>query len=279
MFDDEVPVDKIGYWSEVKLDIIREYAAAYSTILAARTAPAFYHIYVDAFAGAGYHISRATGEFVTGSPLNALNISPPFREYHFIDLDRRKASALRRAIGDRDNVFVYEADCNTVLLDEILPLCRREDYRRALWLLDPYGCHYEWRVVQAAGKARSIDLFLNFPMMDMNRRVLWRDHERVSDVQRKRMTVFWGDDTWREVAYRPTPLFGFEDKADNIAIVKAYCERLRDIAGFGHVARPLALRNEKSAIIYYLLFASHRPVAREIVEDIFDKYQNAGAAG
>ena len=53
--------DEIGYWSEVKLDIVKDYAAAYSRILAAQEKPALHHVYIDAFAGAGVHISKATG--------------------------------------------------------------------------------------------------------------------------------------------------------------------------------------------------------------------------
>ncbi len=75
--------DEIGYWSEIKLDIVRDYAA-YSKILSAKSLP---HIYIDAFAGAGQHVSKETGEFIPGSPLNALDVYPPFREYHFIDLN------------------------------------------------------------------------------------------------------------------------------------------------------------------------------------------------
>lgn|SRR5574337_1505532 len=86
--------DQIGYWSEVKLDIIKEYAAAYSKILGAQRRPSLYHIYIDAFAGAGIHISRTSGEFVPGSPVNALLVQPPFRQYYFIDLDRKKVAAL-----------------------------------------------------------------------------------------------------------------------------------------------------------------------------------------
>lgn len=33
--------DEIGYWSEVKLEIIKKYAAAYSTILAAIRSPSW----------------------------------------------------------------------------------------------------------------------------------------------------------------------------------------------------------------------------------------------
>ena len=48
--------DEIGYWSEIKLEIVRDYAAAYSTILTKKNLP---HVYVDAFAGAGRTSLRA----------------------------------------------------------------------------------------------------------------------------------------------------------------------------------------------------------------------------
>lgn len=69
----ELDYDEIGSWSEIKLEIVRKYAAAYSTIMAKQPSIKK-HIYVDAFAGPGVHISRATGDFVLGSPLNALRM-------------------------------------------------------------------------------------------------------------------------------------------------------------------------------------------------------------
>ena len=164
--------DKIGYWSEVKLDIIKDYAAAYSRILSGQIRPRFSHIYIDAFAGAGIHISRRTGEFVPGSPVNALHVRPPFREYHLIDLDRNKVGSLRQIMGERSDVQIYEGDCNPILLSQVFPRVRFEDYRRGLCLLDPYGLHLQWEVIAAAGQMRSIDIFLNFPVADMNRNVL-----------------------------------------------------------------------------------------------------------
>ena len=94
----------MGEWSELKLQIIKEYAAAYSRILAAQKAARLEHLYIDAFAGAGTHISRTTGAKIPGSPLIALEIKPPFREYHFIDLDREKTAELRRLTKGRTNV-------------------------------------------------------------------------------------------------------------------------------------------------------------------------------
>jgi hypothetical protein len=126
----------IGYWSELKLEILRKYAVAYSRILAAR--PGLAHIYVDAFAGAGMHLSRTSGEMVLGSPLNALLVEPPFQEYHLIDLDGEKVAALRGRVEGMPNVHVYEGDCNEVLLRVIFPRLCYEDYQRGLVLLDDY---------------------------------------------------------------------------------------------------------------------------------------------
>ena len=118
----DVRYDEIGYWSEIKLDIVRKYAKAYSTVLAKQKEIRKY-IYIDAFAGAGVHISKQTGEFVVGSPLNALNVQPAFNEYHFIDLDGDKAAHLRQLTCDAPNVKVYSEDCNEVLLRKVFPRC------------------------------------------------------------------------------------------------------------------------------------------------------------
>ena len=137
----EMPFDEIGYWSEVKLDIVRKYAQAYSTVMA-RQARIRKYLYIDAFAGAGVHISKQTGEFVPGSPLNALNVQPPFSEYHFIDLDGDKAEHLRNMVGDSPNMSVYNEDCNSVLLGKVFTRARYGDYHRALCLLDPYALNF-----------------------------------------------------------------------------------------------------------------------------------------
>src|SRR5438034_11586704 len=111
--------DEIGDWSEIKLQIIEKYATSYSRILSHQKG--LYHLYIDAFAGSGIHISRATKEFIPGSPLNALNVTPPFREYYLIDLVRDKVAALQELVGNRPDVHILQGDSNVLLLDEILP--------------------------------------------------------------------------------------------------------------------------------------------------------------
>jgi len=272
-------LDEIGYWSEIKLDIVKKYAKAYSTIINAQSNIQG-HVYIDAFAGAGVHISKQTNEFVPGSPLNALNVKPPFKEFHFIDLDGGKANALRNLCVNYCNVNVYEGDCNDLLLEKILPLVKYSDYRRGLCLLDPYGLHLNWEVVQTAGQMKSVEIFLNFPVMDMNMNVLWTDPRKVPTAQVARMNAFWGDDSWRTVAYTRTKgLFGdIEEKAGIETLARAYQHRLESAAGFAYVPDPIPMRNSRRAIVYYLFFASPNNTGAKIVKEIFDKYRNRGIA-
>jgi three-Cys-motif partner protein len=267
--------DEIGYWSEVKLDIIKDYAAAHSKILAARRNPSLFHIYIDAFAGAGVHISRTSLQFVPGSPLNALAVKPPFREFHFIEIDAVKAAGLREIVRDRSDVRIHQGDCNDILISRIFPNVAYHRFRRGLCILDPYGLHLNWEVMRTAGQMKTIDLFLNFPVADMNRNVLWRDPEGAPPEQLKRMNAYWGDGSWREAAYTSEKsLFGHLEKETNEIVAEAFRRRLRGVAGFEHVPKPLPMKNSKGAIIYYLLFASQKPVAERIVLDIFRKYQD-----
>jgi three-Cys-motif partner protein len=270
----ELKFDKIGYWSEIKLDIIKDYASAYSKILAAQENPKFYHIYIDAFAGPGVHIKRSTGEFIKGSPVNAILVKPPFCEYHLIDLDQKKIALLKEIVEGRADVHVHEGDGNDILLKNVFTRVLFKDYRRGLCLLDPYGLDLKWEVIQTAGQMGSIDMFLNFPVVDINRNVLWRNPEGVDSADIDRMNAFWGDTSWREIAYTTElSLFRFEEKVDNETVAEGFRKRLLKVAGFKHVPKPMPMRNSRGVIVYYLFFASQKPVAMNIVEAIFNKYR------
>jgi hypothetical protein len=58
--------DKIGIWSELKLDIVEQYGAAYTK--AFNNSPNLKKFYIDAFSGAGIHISKTSGLHVEGMP-------------------------------------------------------------------------------------------------------------------------------------------------------------------------------------------------------------------
>jgi three-Cys-motif partner protein len=95
------------------------------------------------------------------------------------DMDAGKAEHLRQIVGNRADVHIYQGDCNHLLVKDVFPRVQYDDYRRGLCLLDPYGLHLNWDIIQTACQMRTIDIFLNFPVLDMNRNVLWRDASEV----------------------------------------------------------------------------------------------------
>jgi three-Cys-motif partner protein len=138
-----------------------------------------------------------------------------------------------------------------------------------------------WQVMETAGQLRTVEIFLNFPVMDMNRNALWQNPDGVTEEDRRRMTSFWGDESWREVAYsKQGNLFGEDDlvkTGGNHEIAEAFRERLRRVAGFEFVPEPMPMRNSRGATVYYLFFAGPNAVGSKIIEAIFRKYRTRGA--
>ncbi len=120
-------------------------------------------------------------------------------------------------------------------------------------------------------------MFLNFPVMDMNRNAIWREPGKARPGGVERMTRYWGDESWKQAAYgegRQGGLFGPEIvKLGNDEIVAAFRKRLKDVAGFSFVPEPLPMRNSANAVVYYLFFASRKPVAEKIITSILEKYR------
>jgi len=272
--------DNIGIWSEIKLEIIKKYASAFTTIMKNQSWCSGY-VYIDAFAGAGVNISRRTSEFISGSPLNALEIENPFTEYHFIDIDRVKAEALEILTQEKSGIRIYPEDCNEALLRKIFPSLQYESKKRALCVLDPYGLHLRWETIMEAAKLKTTEIFLNFPLMDMNRNVLHKDLLSADPDQIERMNRFCGSEEWQGILYgedKQMRLFGdtYRTKIvdSNIRLGDWFRkERLEKAAGFRFVPEPVLMRNSKGGPLFFLFFASHNETGKKIVDEIFNKYR------
>jgi three-Cys-motif partner protein len=270
--------DEIGDWSEIKLEIVEKYGAAYTKAFA-NLGRRLKKFYVDAFSGAGVHVSKRTKSHVEGSPARALKITPPFDAFYFIDMDAAKTDYLQTLCKNRTDVHIHTGDANPYLTKQLLPTIQYREYKRALCLLDPYGLDLDWQVIHQAGHSKAVDMFLNFPVMDMNRNAIWRNPDQVPRSGIERMTRFWGDESWRNAAYAESPQWDFFAppdlvKQNNDAVVAAFQERLKKVAGFSLVPKPLPMRNSSNAVVYYLFFASQKAVANTIIEDIFAKYDH-----
>jgi three-Cys-motif partner protein len=130
--------------------------------------------------------------------------------------------------------------------------------------------------MKRAGEMQSLDIFINFPIYDININVLHHRPETVAPEHIARMNAFWGDESWRKCAYEESSpdLFGNVDieKVSNPRFAAAFQQRLKKVAGFRKVPEPLPMRNSKGSVVYYLFFASHKGTAEEIVSYIFDTF-------
>jgi len=282
----ELILDKIGEWSKVKLEVIEAYISFYMKIMKApNQADYFRTLYIDAFAGAGFNISREGGDKVPGSTMKALAIKPTFDEYIFIEKNPSKVQLLRSHCSSFSHAKteVHEGDCNDILTRDLFPRFRQNKRLRAVLLVDPYGLQYDWDVIAEAGATKAVDLILNFPMMGAQRAGFWRNPDELPTSLRRRFQRTWGADKWSE-AYTEVPNLLANDPDYGPELVKKGCreiaeilrKRIRDNAGFKHVAQPHPSKNNRGSILFFLFLASQKPVAEKVMNYIVQKQSEKG---
>jgi hypothetical protein len=96
-----------GKWTTEKLNLIRKYLKAYSTIMNKKK---FNFAYIDAFAGSGYYrkidnhnrslfmpeFGSEEKLFLDGSARIALGVTPSFQQYIFIEKDKNRVNNLEK---------------------------------------------------------------------------------------------------------------------------------------------------------------------------------------
>ncbi len=270
-----VKLDEIGVWSEIKIAILREYACAFTRILKAKPWCKGC-CYIDAFAGAGIHISKTTGEMVPGSPSNALLVEPRFDRIVLIDLDSEKVESLKALCGNDKRVEIKTGDCNEILLNTIVPSLSYSSYWRGLCVLDPYGIHgktLRWKTIKQLADLKTVDIFLNFPLMDINRNTLRKRLANTDDTDVAAFSEFCGTEDWKKQMYKDD-LFGDPVKSvNNKTLAEWFRKRIEVAGGFKFVPEPILMQNSKGGKLYFLYFASHQSVAQKVILDIFKKYR------
>lgn len=261
-----------GAWTEVKLRALADYLAAYTTAL--KHQPFELH-YVDGFAGTGSYVRTGGGDEHAGSARIALEV-PGFRRYHFIELNPRRCSILRRLRETYPNkaIEVVEDDANA----HIRRLCRTTNWRaaRAVLFLDPYGLQVEWATLAEIAKTGAIDCWFLFPLSGVTRQLTWRDDRQDEDKKRSLDRVL-GTSAWREAfyggAHQPELFGGPGYKGRDVSsegILQWVSERLATI--FPLIVGPQVLRRGHKGnpaagpalFALYFLCASKNPRAQDV---------------
>ena len=131
-------------------------------------------------------------------------------------------------------------------------------------------------MIETAGKARSVEIFMNFMIMDINRNVMRKNPDKSVASKVAQMTRLWGDETWKDAGYdQVQTLFDYSvpRKVSNERFAEAFRERLEKKAGFKYVPKPMPMKTKTNSVIYYLYFASQKEAGMDIVTDIFNKYR------
>ena len=286
----------IDSWTKNKLEKVERYLEAY---LIALKRQRFRLEYIDAFAGSGF-VSRKISmaretlfddetvslkDFVDGSARIALQTSPPFDHYTFIEKHRKRFDELQQLKVEfpslSTSIETIRGDAN----EEVQKLCSSDwlgQHRRGVMFLDPYGTQVTWDTIVAIADTKAIDLFIFFPIGTVNR-LLNRDG-RIIPARKQRLDRMFGEDNWFQKLYTPVqtsslfssePMTTFLKAADPFSLIARYfVERLKTV--FAEVAEnPLIMRNSTNSPIFLLGFAAGNPkggpIAVKIAQHILGK--------
>ncbi len=276
--------DVIGRWSEEKLDLLAKYLKAYSVIMNNQKAIWLRdYYYIDAFSGSVKPRAKDEERYIDGSPIRALQTEPKFDGYWFIDVNPQRIKRVEKLREDFPNqtIEAYRGDCNDVLCNEIIPKIPYSSKKRAFVFLDPYGLQVDWNTVQELASTKTCDIFVNFSIMGVTRR-LPRDQNPDPEFV-KQIDQVMGNTEWINQIYRKSPVTQLDlfdsaaesslsrEKINAEWLASLYTEQLRSL--FPHVSRPVLMRNSTNSVLYALCLASHKPTAIKITNDIFDRYE------
>ena len=284
-----------GDWTTQKLERLRKYLSAYTTIMNKQT---FSFAYIDAFAGTGYREQKESTSstnllfpeladeepqrFLQGSAHIALACTPAFNRYIFIENDASKLAELQanlyRIFPEKEKQIIFNhGDANTVIQD----LCEKNwQQHRAVLFLDPFGMQVKWSTIEAIAKTKAIDLWILFPLGVAVNRMLTKNGQ-INETWKRRLDDIFGNDEWYDAFYRKTShatLFDAainqtQKAADFAVITDYYVRRLQTV--FPHVAEnPLPLCNSKNNPLFVLFFAAGNPkggkIAVKIAQNILE---------
>lgn len=279
-------------WTQDKLERIRKYLVAYTTIMQKRSHK---FAYIDGFAGTGYHelkqeesdggasLFPEVGEpevqaFLDGSARIALQVNPRFGKYIFIEKSTKKTAELEKLRSDfpdkADDIIIHNDDAN----DRLQQLCGKSWAScRAVLFIDPFGMQLTWDTLKGVAKTKAIDTWILFPVSAVNR--LLKQDGKIPDAWRRRLDTMFGEPDWFDVFFpKKKSLFddaeAREKTADMNLIGKYFNERLTSVFA-GVAPKPYTLRNTRGAPLFLLCFAAANPAAAKtalkIAQDILKR--------
>jgi three-Cys-motif partner protein len=265
-----------GGWTQIKLEVLREYLKVYLTALKHKP---FQKLYIDAFAGSGECVPKNSNlGTIDGSAKIALD-TRGFDRYIFIEHHTRRYHDLHGLCSSYHelDIRLHNGDANRVL-EGMLQRLDRNGWRGVAFL-DPYGLQLDWLTLTKLAKTQSIDVWYLFPLSGLYRQAA-RNFTNVDASKEAAIDRCLGTADWRQAFYKVSPqedLFSDDPvlirNANVDAIEHFVRQRLETI--FPKVLAPLRLP-KSGAPLFSLFFAVSNPspkaigVASKIAKHILD---------
>lgn len=274
-----------GFWTVDKLDVLRNYLRFFCIALEHQPHPArpYQLVYIDAFAGTGRcAVKTAAGHqlVVDGSAKIALDCTPGFTSYRFIEKKRAHQAELQALIdthpnGSRAALAKQSADA---ALEGVL---KDYDWRRTrgVLFLDPFGLQCSWPMLQQIRETEALDVFFLVSLSGLYRQAAVKE-SKVDPGKAASLSRFLGTDEWRDAIYTTEQgdLFdgpqrsrppGWED------LLNYTTQRLRSL--FPYVGEPNLMAMQSGAPLFALYFAVSNPnplalnLAKRVSSNILSK--------
>lgn len=171
-------VNSFNEWSAIKLIALSGVVDIYTSII-----PKYFdnYYYIDALAGSGI-ASISDDERFVGSPIIATAMAhDPFDHYFLIEMDDKKADALRNRMNfladnfdygfSADDFTVLNEDANSAIpdiIDSLREVILKEGSVHLLSFIDNEGADITWKTVKKLSTVYS-DLLVNFPASQLRR--------------------------------------------------------------------------------------------------------------
>lgn len=269
-----------GAWTVDKLQILRDYLSFYTQALKAQR---FKLIYIDSFAGTGrcqIRVGEHHETVIDGSAKIALDCSPPFDAYHFIERKKTHADELAQLIATHPNGS--RAMLGKRAAEELLPsILLGQDWKstRGVLFLDPYGLQCTWKMVEQVAATKALDVFFLVSLSGLFRQAAVHER-RIDEGKTAALTAFLGTDAWRQALYTVQQGHLFDDptvtrEPGYEGLLAFTTQRLQCV--FAYVAEPRLLRHAKGAPKFALYFAVSNPsraakdLASRVSKDILSK--------
>jgi three-Cys-motif partner protein len=193
-----------------------------------------------------------TGEFVTGSPLTAMEAQPSYTHHVFVDKDSRCTSALeQRAAARGMTASILCADSNA---NATIDWVRSEIPRRgalSLALLDPQGSTLHLETIRRLTDDRPMDLLINLPIHSLYRCLAAEYWQVLDDVL---------GPNWPRSA--PGGVQGWR-----YAVRDHFKAELAKL-GYIHTAAKEVRGTKRKGRLYDFILASRHPLAKRLFEDV-----------